>query len=119
MRRPSTRGTDGAKESWWTAILRPRAQPLPPPAPISELFISSTGCFVAVDEALGDGCLAAVVVDDLVWRITLEEWHSRQPESRWSSSRRRWLEEYDELCAERLRITTVARFYGAEEPRRR
>ncbi|MDQ2757589.1 MAG: hypothetical protein M3Y71_13680 [Actinomycetota bacterium] len=86
--------------------------------PIAELFLSSTGCFVDVEEALSDACLAATVVDDLLWRIALEEWHARQPDSRWSSPRRRWLQEYDDLCLERARITAVARFYGAEEPGR-
>lgn len=97
-------------------MVRPRVRRAP--VPTGELFLSSTGCFVGVEEALADGCLASAVIDDLLWRIALEQWHSRRPESRWWSSRRRWLQEYDELCAERTRITAVARFYGGGEPRR-
>jgi len=106
----------GTRRPWWSAVTRPR--PESAPATTTELFLSSTGCFVTVEEAVADACLAATVVDDLLWRIAVEEWHARQPVSRWSSARRRWLKEYDDLCAERARITEVARFYGAGEPRR-
>lgn len=96
--------------------MRPRARAV---TPSGDLFLSSTGCFVGVDEALADACLSATVVDDLLWRIAVEEWHARRPEGRWARGQRRWLAEYDALCAERARITAVAQFYGADEPRRR
>ncbi len=117
MKRRPKNSTGGTRRPWWSAVTHPEPQ-RPPSPPTTELFLSSTGCFVTVEEALGDGCLSAAVVDDLLWRVAVEEWHARQPRNRWSSARRRWLQEYDTLCAERARITEVARFYGAGEPRR-